>query len=104
MLATVGGAAGLLLAAWGIQALPSLAPSNLPRLTGVRIDTSVILYTSLASLVTGLVFGAAPALQSAAATAGEFLKERGRAESRARAAGACAPRSRSPRSPWRSSW
>jgi putative ABC transport system permease protein len=76
VLAAVGGAAGLLLAAWGIQALPSLAPSNLPRLTGVRIDTSVILYTSLASLVTGLVFGAAPALQSAAATAGEFLKER----------------------------
>jgi predicted permease len=81
VLATVGGAAGLLLAAWGIQALPSLAPSNLPRLTGVRIDNSVILYTSLASLVTGLVFGAAPALQGAAATAGEFLKERGRAES-----------------------
>jgi predicted permease len=81
VLATVGGAAGLLLAAWGIQALSSLAPSNLPRLTGVRIGTSVILYTSLASLVTGLVCGAAPALQSAAATAGEFLKERGRAES-----------------------
>jgi putative ABC transport system permease protein len=81
VLATVGGAAGLLLAAWGIQALPSLAPSDLPRLTGVRLDTSVILYTSLASLVTGLAFGAAPALQSAAATAGEFLKERGRAES-----------------------
>jgi putative ABC transport system permease protein len=80
VLAAVGGAAGLLLAAWGIQALLSLAPSNLPRLTGVRIDTSVILYTSLASLVTGLVFGAAPALQSASATAGEFLKER-RAES-----------------------
>jgi putative ABC transport system permease protein len=84
VLAAVGGAAGLLLAAWGIQALLSLAPSNLPRLTGVRIDTSVILYTSLASLVTGLAFGAAPALQSAAATAGEFLKERGRAESGAR--------------------
>jgi putative ABC transport system permease protein len=79
VLATVGGAAGLLLAAWGIQALASLAPSNLPRLTGVRVDTSVILYTSLVSLLTGLIFGAAPALQSAAATAGEFLKERGRA-------------------------
>ena len=79
VLAAVGGAAGLLLAAWGIQALPSLAPSTLPRLTGVRIDTAVVLYTSLAALVTGLVFGAAPALQSATAT-GEFLKER-RAES-----------------------
>src|SRR5829696_4571062 len=81
LLATAGGAAGLLLAAWGIQALASLAPSNLPRLTGVQIDTSVILYTSLASLVTGLIFGAAPALQSGATTAGEFLKARGRAES-----------------------
>jgi putative ABC transport system permease protein len=80
VLAAVGGAAGLVLAAWGIQTLPSLAPSNLPRLTSVRIDTSLILYTSLASLVTGLVFGAAPALQSTAATAGEFLKDR-RAES-----------------------
>jgi putative ABC transport system permease protein len=69
------------LAAWGIQGLLALAPSNVPRLTGVRIDTAVILYTSLASLVTGLVFGAAPALQSTAARAGEFLKERGRAES-----------------------
>ncbi len=80
VLATVGGAAGLLLAAWGIQALPSLAPANLPRLSGVRIDTSVILYTSLAALVTGRGDGAAPALQSAAATAGEFLKERGRVQ------------------------
>jgi putative ABC transport system permease protein len=81
VLAAAGGAAGLVLAAWGLQALLSLAPSNLPRLSGVRIDAAVILYTSLASLVTGLIFGAAPALQSAAATRGEFLNERGRAES-----------------------
>jgi predicted permease len=81
VLAAAGGAAGLLLAAWGIQALQSLAPSNLPRLSGVRIDTAVILYTVLASVVTGLIFGVAPALQSAAATASEFLTERGRAES-----------------------
>jgi putative ABC transport system permease protein len=81
VLAAAGGAAGLLLAAWGIQALPSLAPSTLPRLTGVRIDALVILYTTLASLVTGVIFGAGPALHDAAATAGEFLKERGRADS-----------------------
>jgi putative ABC transport system permease protein len=81
VLAAVSGAVGLLLAAWGIQALQWLAPSNLPRLTGVQIDVTVVLYTSLASLATGLVFGVAPALQSAAVAAGEFLKERGRAES-----------------------
>ena len=79
VLAMAGLAAGLLLAAWGIQALQSLAPTNVPRLTGIRIDTPVILYTSVAALVTGLIFGIAPALQSAAVTAGEFLREGGRA-------------------------
>ena len=78
VLAAAGGAAGLLLASWGIWALQSVAPSNLPRLTGVQIDTMAILYTSVASLLTGLIFGAGPALQGAALTAGEFLKERGR--------------------------
>ena len=79
VLAMAGLAAGLLLAAWGIQALQSVAPTNVPRLTDIRIDTPVILYTSAAALVTGLIFGMAPALQGAAVTAGEFLKEGGRA-------------------------
>jgi putative ABC transport system permease protein len=81
VLAVAGGAAGLMFAAWGIQTLQSLAPSNLPRLTGIHIDTAVILYTSVAALLTGLIFGTAPALQSAAVTAGDFLKEGGRAGS-----------------------
>ena len=81
VLATSGGAAGVMLAAWGIQALQALAPPHVPRLTGVLIDTPVILYTSIAALLTGLLFGAAPALQSAAITAGECLKEGGRAGS-----------------------
>src|SRR5262249_7919812 len=38
VLAAAGGAAGLMLAAWAIQALPSLAPSDLPRSTGIHID------------------------------------------------------------------
>src|SRR4030095_3744963 len=79
VLAAAGGAAGVMLAAWGIQALQSLAPSDVPRLTGIHIDTPVILYASLAALVTGLMFGMALALQSAAVTAGEFLKQGGRA-------------------------
>jgi putative ABC transport system permease protein len=81
VLSVAGGAAGLVLAAWGIDTLQSLAPSNIPRLAGIHIDTSVILYTSLAALATGLLFGMAPALQSGVATAGEFLKEGGRAGS-----------------------
>jgi hypothetical protein len=67
VLAAAGGAAGLMLAAWGIQALRSLAPSDLPRLIGIHVDAPVILYASLAALVTGLIFGTAPALQSAGA-------------------------------------
>jgi putative ABC transport system permease protein len=81
VLAIAGGAAGLILAAWGIEALQRLAPSNLPRLSGVQIDMTVIFYTSLAALVTGVIFGSVPALQSAAVTAGEFLKEGGRGTS-----------------------
>ena len=81
VLAAAGGVVGLMLAAWGIQALHALAPSNLPRLTGVHIDGPVILYTSLAALATGLIFGTAPALQSGAVRTGEFLKEGGRAGS-----------------------
>jgi len=81
VLAIAGAAAGLVLAAWAIDMLHSLAPSNVPRLTGIRIDTPVILYTSLAALITGVLFGMAPALQAGVTSAGEFLKEGGRAGS-----------------------
>ena len=81
VLAIAGAAAGLVLAAWAIDALHSLAPSNVPRLTGIRIDTPVILYTSLAALISGVLFGMAPALQAGVTSTGEFLKEGGRAGS-----------------------
>ena len=78
VLAAGGAAAGLLLAAWGIEALPSLAPADLPRAADIRIDASVALFASLAAIVTGLLFGIAPALHSAVAAAGESLKQGGR--------------------------
>jgi putative ABC transport system permease protein len=78
VLAAVGGAAGLVLAAWGIEALSWLAPADLPRATGIRIDGPVILYAAVAALATGVIFGIAPALQSAVAAAGESLKQGGR--------------------------
>ena len=81
VLAIAGGVCGLILAAWGIAVLQSLAPTNLPRLSGVQIDLPVILYTSVAALITGVIFGSAPALHSAAVAAGEFLKEGGRGTS-----------------------
>ena len=80
VLALAGGGAGLLLSAWGVDVLQAMAPPNVPRLSSIRIDVPVVLYTILAAAATGLVFGIAPAFQGAAAAA-ETLKEGGRAGS-----------------------
>jgi putative ABC transport system permease protein len=80
LLGALGGAAGLLFAAWAVDLLHKLAPTNVPRLALVAIDPRVLAYTACASLVTGLVFGLAPAFQGASG-AGDGLKEGGRAGS-----------------------
>ena len=54
VLALVGGAAGLLLARWGIQALVALAPPDLPRLDEVAADATVLGVAALATLATGM--------------------------------------------------
>ncbi len=78
VLSTLGGGAGLLLAAWGVELLQRLAPSSVPRLALVAIDARVLGYTIAASLATGVLFGIMPAFQGAASAAHEFLKEGGR--------------------------
>jgi putative ABC transport system permease protein len=59
----LGGAAGLLLAAWGIELLARIAPENFPRLNEVGIDWQVLGFTFGISLLTGLLAGLAPLLQ-----------------------------------------
>jgi putative ABC transport system permease protein len=78
LLALTGGVAGLLLAAWGVQLLLRFAPDNLPRLGAVSLDGRVLAFTALASLLTGVIFGLAPALQAARADVNEALRESGR--------------------------
>jgi predicted permease len=63
VLALAGGVLGAVLAAWGVDALLRLAPGNVARLNEVGIDTAMLGFTFLVSGVTGMVFGAAPALQ-----------------------------------------
>jgi putative ABC transport system permease protein len=65
LLAALGAVAGLLLGGWVLEALLALAPESLPRLGEVRLDASVIVITLLLSLLTGLLFGLAPAWQAA---------------------------------------
>jgi putative ABC transport system permease protein len=63
LLASVGGALGILLAVWIVDALKMLGPANLPRLHEVHIDGAVLAFTACISILTGLVFGLAPALR-----------------------------------------
>jgi len=62
LLSLIGGVAGLLLAWFGTSAALKHLPSNLPRMDEVAPDPRVLLFTLAASLVTGLMFGMAPAL------------------------------------------
>jgi predicted permease len=79
VLGLAGGAAGLLLALWGIESLSAAAQQmSVPRAGSIRLDGRVLLFTFAASIVTGLIFGAAPALQSSKPDLSDALKEGGR--------------------------
>jgi predicted permease len=65
MLALVGGGAGLLLAVWSLEAMMALVPKGMiPRAEEVNIDWRVLLFAFGASLLTGVISGLAPALQT----------------------------------------
>lgn len=84
LLAFCGGALGLLLAAWGTSAALAVLPSTLPRANDVGIDTHVLLFTLIVSLVAGILFGLAPALRTSHPDLHGTLKEGGRGASGAR--------------------
>jgi putative ABC transport system permease protein len=78
LLALIGGALGLLLANGGMRLLLSLNERLIPRAYEVGIDGSVLAFTFGVSLLTGLLFGLAPALQSSRTDLQKTLKEGGR--------------------------
>jgi putative ABC transport system permease protein len=81
LLATAGGAAGLLLGAWGARLLMALAPANLPRSTEFSeasfADWRMAAFTVATALVTGVLFGLFPALQTSRTDVNTAIKESG---------------------------
>jgi putative ABC transport system permease protein len=78
LLSAMGGALGLLLALWGTDALVAWVGDGLPRSSEVRTDGAVLLFTLGVSLVTGLLFGLAPALSASRADLHGALRGAGR--------------------------
>ncbi|PYT75555.1 MAG: hypothetical protein DMG40_27970 [Acidobacteria bacterium] len=77
-LAIAGGVLGVLIAAWGISALKLILPDNFPRAADIHMDGSALLFTTLASVATGLIFGLAPAFRASRTDVTKSLNEGGR--------------------------
>jgi putative ABC transport system permease protein len=78
LLSLIGGAAGIATAVGTLGFIQRFVPSNVPRLNEVRIDWVVLAFALLISILTGLVFGLAPALHSAKVALSAAIREGGR--------------------------
>jgi len=81
LLAFAGGLAGLLLASWSFAFLEKLIPVGMALSTSLTIDQRVLGYTLLVALLTGVIFGLAPAIQASKVDLNEVLKEGGQTSS-----------------------
>ncbi len=81
LLAALGAALGILLAIWGTSFIAAQLPDGIPRLQEAQVDAPVLVFTLAVSLLTGLLFGLAPALQASRPNLTEGLKEGDRGSS-----------------------
>jgi putative ABC transport system permease protein len=81
LLAVTGGLAGLSLASWSFAFLEKFIPEGMALSTSLTIDQGVLGYTLLLTLLTGVIFGLAPALQASKVDLNDVLKEGGQTSS-----------------------
>jgi predicted permease len=77
LLGAAGGVAGALLALWAFGFLQQLVPAGLRGMAEPRLDLAVLSFTTLVSVLAGVAFGLAPALQASKTDLGEALKQAG---------------------------
>jgi len=78
LLASLGGIAGFILALAAIAALTPQLPADLSRAAGIAVDTRMLIFTAVISLVTGILFGLGPLFGPWRESAGESLKQNNR--------------------------
>jgi predicted permease len=78
LLGLMGGAAGLIVAALALHAIRVINPGNIPRIDAIRLDGHVLAFTFAVSILTGVLFGLAPALRAARVDINATLKAGGR--------------------------
>jgi len=81
LLAMGGAGIGLLIASWGTKAALAALPVVMPRAEQVGLDSHVLIFTAVVSILAGILFGLAPALKTASSNLQETLKEGGRGTS-----------------------
>jgi putative ABC transport system permease protein len=81
MLSIAGGAAGLAAAAWAIRAMSASLPANLLPVSEIAMDSHVLIFALGLAIASGVLFGLAPAWQSARTDLNDVLKQGGRSSS-----------------------
>ncbi|HEY7235592.1 MAG TPA: ABC transporter permease [Gemmatimonadaceae bacterium] len=81
LLSATGALIGTSIASWAVDAIKAFGPAGVPRLADVAIDARVLVFSVVVALVTGVLFGLAPALHAAKTNVGQMLKESTRGSS-----------------------
>jgi putative ABC transport system permease protein len=84
MLALLGGALGAFAGSWGTRLLTSIAEGSLPRAREIHTDPLVLAFTMVTSMVAGVLFGLAPALETSCPDLNAVLRAEGRGTSSGR--------------------